>query len=353
MFMTKEKNADNNEELKDLEFPLPEDFEEIPEDIIEEDKEGEEDELDYNDIVSSIGNTVVRDSVRQYLLDIRRYPLLSPEEEVELGKRIKAGDEEAKKQLIACNLRLVVSIAKKYVSSGYPFLDCIQDGNLGLMRAVDMFDVDKGFKFSTYATWWIRQGITRSIMDHGRTIRLPVHMLETMNKIIRASRSLSQELGREPTPKELSENLKIPVEKVTYVIKLVQEPVSLDSPVGEEEESAIGDFIPDSNTNVESEVMNGELSDDLLKAMDAVLSEKEQAIIKMRFGLDGTDRYKTLEECGNHFGVTRERIRQIEEKAIRKLRNSRKSRKFLLEYYTDVKSQRRENIYGERSYHRS
>lgn len=335
------------EETKDVmneetNIPLPEDLQEL---------ELEEEELlnePYNeeDLLKDIKDVSMRDPVRQYLLEIGRYPLLSVEEERKLGKRVKAGDENAKQQLINCNLRLVVSIAKRYLSHNYSFLDSIQDGNLGLIKAVEMFDVDKGYKFSTYATWWIRQAITRSFMDYGRTIRLPVHMIETLNKVTKMSKQLSIELGREPSPKEIAKSLNISEEKVSDVLKMAQETISLESPVGEEEESSIGDFLPDSTKNVESEVMKKELRSDLFKAMDEVLSAREQVVIRMRYGLDGSGRFKTLEECGDYFGITRERIRQIESKALRKLQNSRKSKRFLLEYKTEVSGGKKGNNYA-------
>lgn len=320
----------------------------MEEDFIEEESLSEEDlEYDEKEILSSVKADVATiDAVRQYLREVGKYPLLTPEEEIEIGTRLKNGDPDAKDTLIKSNLRLVVSIAKKYISSGVPFLDLIQDGNLGLMRAVDRFDVDKGFKFSTYSTWWIRQSIQRSIYDSGRLIRRPVHVEETLKQINMYIRKQEQITGEVPSVSQISKELKIPFAKVKDVMSYNSSPVSLETPIGEEDESTLGDFVPDHRSNIESEVMNAQLGQDLDKAMDSVLTIKEQAIVRMRFGLDGTGRFKTLEECGEEFGVTRERIRQIEAKALRKLRGSRKSRQLLFEYKDDLSSgKRKEGLY--------
>lgn len=268
----------------------------------------------------------VDDPVRMYLKEIGKVPLLSAEEEIELAKRMEKGDEEAKKRLCEANLRLVVSIAKRYVGRGMLFLDLIQEGNLGLIKAVDKFDYTKGYKFSTYATWWIRQAITRSIADQARTIRIPVHMVETINKLIRVSRQLLQTYGREPTPEEIASEMGISVDKVREIQKIAQEPVSLETPIGEEEDSHLGDFIPDEDVPAPAEAAAfSMLKEQLVEVLDT-LTEREQKVLKLRFGLED-GRARTLEEVGKEFDVTRERIRQIEAKSLRKLRHPSRSKK--------------------------
>lgn len=268
----------------------------------------------------------VDDPVRMYLKEIGKVPLLTAEEEMELAKKMELGDEDAKKRLCEANLRLVVSIAKRYVGRGMLFLDLIQEGNLGLIKAVDKFDWRKGFKFSTYATWWIRQAITRSIADQARTIRIPVHMVETINKLIRISRQLLQEYGREPTPEEIAMEMDITEEKVREILKIAQEPVSLETPIGEEEDSHLGDFIPDDDVPAPAEAAAfSMLKEQLVEVLDT-LTDREQKVLKLRFGLDD-GRARTLEEVGRRFDVTRERIRQIEAKALRKLRHPSRSKK--------------------------
>lgn len=279
------------------------------------------------DLEATVSKTVaVDDPVRMYLKEIGKVPLLTAEEEVDLAKRMEAGDEYAKQKLCEANLRLVVSIAKKYVGRGMLFLDLIQEGNLGLIKAVDKFDYKKGFKFSTYATWWIRQAITRSIADQARTIRIPVHMVETINKLIRVSRQLLQENGREPTPDEIAKEMGITVEKVREILKIAQEPVSLETPIGEEEDSHLGDFIPDEDAPAPAEAAAFSMLKEQLVEVLATLTEREQRVIKLRFGLED-GRARTLEEVGKEFDVTRERIRQIEAKALRKLRHPTRSKK--------------------------
>ena len=268
----------------------------------------------------------VDDPVRMYLKEIGKVPLLSAEEEIELAQRMEAGDEEAKRKLCEANLRLVVSIAKRYVGRGMLFLDLIQEGNLGLIKAVDKFDYRKGYKFSTYATWWIRQAITRSIADQARTIRIPVHMVETINKLIRVSRQLLQTYGREPLPEEIAKEMGISVDKVREIQKIAQEPVSLETPIGEEEDSHLGDFIPDDDVPAPAEAAAfSMLKEQLVEVLDT-LTEREQKVLKLRFGLED-GRSRTLEEVGKEFDVTRERIRQIEAKALRKLRHPSRSKK--------------------------
>ncbi len=268
----------------------------------------------------------VDDPVRMYLKEIGKVPLLSADEEIELAKKMEKGDEEAKKKLCEANLRLVVSIAKRYVGRGMLFLDLIQEGNLGLIKAVDKFDYRKGYKFSTYATWWIRQAITRSIADQARTIRIPVHMVETINKLIRVSRQLLQTYGREPTPEEIAKEMGISVEKVREIQKIAQEPVSLETPIGEEEDSHLGDFIPDDDVPAPAEAAAfSMLKEQLVEVLDT-LTDREQKVLKLRFGLED-GRSRTLEEVGKEFDVTRERIRQIEAKALRKLRHPSRSKK--------------------------
>jgi len=268
----------------------------------------------------------IDDPVRMYLKEIGRVPLLTPEEEVELAARIEQGDEEAKRRLAEANLRLVVSIAKRYVGRGMLFLDLIQEGNLGLIKAVEKFDYRKGFKFSTYATWWIRQAITRAIADQARTIRIPVHMVETINKLIRVTRQLVQELGREPTPEEIAAVMDIPVERVREIQKISQEPVSLETPIGEEEDSHLGDFIEDQDAPAPAEAASFRLLKEQLEEVLETLTPREEKVLRLRFGLDD-GRARTLEEVGHVFGVTRERIRQIEAKALRKLRHPSRSKK--------------------------
>ena len=268
----------------------------------------------------------IDDPVKIYLKEIGRVPLLSMEEEKQLAERMAQGDTNAKKRLCEANLRLVVSIAKKYVGRGMQFLDLIQEGNLGLLKAVEKFDYNKGFKFSTYATWWIRQAITRAIADQARTIRIPVHMVETINKLIRVSRQLLQELGREPTPEEIAEEMNMPVDRVREILKISQEPVSLETPIGEEEDSHLGDFIQDDNVPVPSDAAAFTLLKEQLVEVLGTLTEREQKVLRLRFGLDD-GRARTLEEVGKEFNVTRERIRQIEAKALRKLRHPSRSRK--------------------------
>ena len=287
----------------------------------------DEDEVDMEKIDLSVPDGIsIEDPVRMYLKEIGKVPLLSAEEEVELARRMADGDEDAKKRLAEANLRLVVSIAKRYVGRGMLFLDLIQEGNLGLIKAVEKFDYHKGFKFSTYATWWIRQAITRAIADQARTIRIPVHMVETINKLIRVSRQLLQELGREPTPEEIAEELDMPVERVREILKISQEPVSLETPIGEEEDSHLGDFIQDDNVPVPAEAAAQTLLKEQLDEVLDTLTEREQKVLRLRFGMnDG--RARTLEEVGKEFDVTRERIRQIEAKALRKLRHPSRSRK--------------------------
>ena len=281
-------------------------------------------EIDLEATISK--NIAVDDPVRMYLKEIGKVPLLTAQEEIDLAKRMEAGDEYAKQKLCEANLRLVVSIAKKYVGRGMLFLDLIQEGNLGLIKAVDKFDWTKGYKFSTYATWWIRQAITRSIADQARTIRIPVHMVETINKLIRVSRQLLQEEGREPTPDEIAEEMGISVEKVREILKIAQEPVSLETPIGEEEDSHLGDFIPDDDAPAPAEAAAFSMLKEQLVDVLGTLTEREQKVLKLRFGLED-GRARTLEEVGKKFDVTRERIRQIEAKALRKLRHPTRSKK--------------------------
>ena len=320
---------------KDIEIASetePEDFASI--------LDGDDDDLDANEddgiVVTESGEIdieatlpkgiAVDDPVRMYLKEIGKVPLLSADEEILLAQKMEAGDEEAKKKLCEANLRLVVSIAKRYVGRGMLFLDLIQEGNLGLIKAVDKFDYRKGYKFSTYATWWIRQAITRSIADQARTIRIPVHMVETINKLIRVSRQLLQTYGREPTPEEIAKEMGISVDKVRGIQKIAQEPVSLETPIGEEEDSHLGDFIPDDDVPAPAEAAAfSMLKEQLVEVLDT-LTEREQKVLKLRFGLED-GRSRTLEEVGKEFDVTRERIRQIEAKALRKLRHPSRSKK--------------------------
>ncbi|MDI3269470.1 MAG: RNA polymerase sigma factor RpoD [Bacillota bacterium] len=309
-----------DEEDEDLDEILDhEEDHDIPEDEKEKLK-AEEEDLEVPDDVA------VDDPVRMYLKEIGRVPLLTAQEEVELAKRIEAGDEEAKRQLAEANLRLVVSIAKRYVGRGMLFLDLIQEGNLGLMKAVEKFDYRKGFKFSTYATWWIRQAITRAIADQARTIRIPVHMVETINKMTRIQRQLLQEIGREPTAEEIAAKMGIDAEKVREIQKIAQEPVSLETPIGEEEDSHLGDFIEDADALAPAEAASFSLLRGQLEEVLDTLTERERDVLRKRFGLDD-GRQRTLEEVGKEFGVTRERIRQIEAKALRKLRHPSRSKK--------------------------
>ena len=288
---------------------------------------GEGDEEDIENIDLSVPDGVsIEDPVRMYLKEIGKVPLLSADEEVELAKRMEEGDAEAKKKLAEANLRLVVSIAKRYVGRGMLFLDLIQEGNLGLIKAVEKFDYKKGYKFSTYATWWIRQAITRAIADQARTIRIPVHMVKTINKFVRVQRQLLQELGREPYPEEIAEHMNMPVDRVREIQKISLEPVSLETPIGEEEDSHLGDFIQDENVPVPAEAAAFTLLREQLEEVLGTLTEREQKVLKLRFGLED-GRSRTLEEVGREFEVTRERIRQIEAKALRKLRHPSRSRK--------------------------
>ncbi len=307
-----EENADNDTEL-----------------LLDNEDEAllsDEEEVEIIDDADILEGVSTEDPVRMYLKEIGNVPLLSTEEEVELAKRVEAGDEAAKKQLIEANLRLVVSIAKKYVGRGMPFLDLIQEGNMGLMKAVDKFDYAKGFKFSTYATWWIRQAITRGIADTGRTIRVPVHMVETINKTLRMTRTLLQELGREPTPEEVAERLNVPVSRVREVLKISRDPVSLDTPIGEEDDSHLGDFIEDDSALSPADSATFSMLREELETALESLTDRERQVVQLRFGLiDG--RARTLEEVGKEFNVTRERIRQIEAKALRKLRHPSRSKR--------------------------
>ncbi|MCI8396902.1 MAG: RNA polymerase sigma factor RpoD [Clostridia bacterium] len=303
---------------------LKDDFDDIEPDI--DDLENIE-EVDISDAaITDFDGINIDDPVRMYLREIGRIPLLTYEEELELSQRIIKGDEEAKQKLAESNLRLVVSIAKKYLGRGMLFLDLIQEGNMGLIKAVEKFDYEKGFKFSTYATWWIRQAITRAIADQARTIRIPVHMVETINKLIRTSRHLLQRLGREPTPEELSEELEMPIEKVMEIQKIAQDPVSLETPIGEEDDSHLGDFIPDDDSPAPQDSAAYTLLKEQLEEVMGTLTPREAKVLKLRFGLED-GKARTLEEVGRVFEVTRERIRQIEAKALRKLRHPSRSKK--------------------------
>ncbi len=291
---------------------------------IEEIEEVTEEEIAETEAMADTFST--DDPVRMYLKEIGKVPLLTPEEEQELAKRMAEGDEDAKRRMAEANLRLVVSIAKRYVGRGMLFLDLIQEGNLGLIKAVEKFDYTKGYKFSTYATWWIRQAITRAIADQARTIRIPVHMVETINKVIRVSRQLLQELGHDPSPEEIAAVMNMPVEKVRDILKIAQEPVSLETPIGEEEDSHLGDFIPDEDASEPSEAASFSLLKEQLMEVLGTLTPREKKVLELRFGIvDG--RTRTLEEVGKEFNVTRERIRQIEAKALRKLRHPSRSKK--------------------------
>ena len=294
----------------------------------------DEEELDAANLDLTVPEGVgIEDPVRMYLKEIGKVPLLSSDDEIELAKKIELGDELAKEKLTEANLRLVVSIAKRYVGRGMQFLDLIQEGNLGLIKAVEKFDYRKGYKFSTYATWWIRQAITRAIADQARTIRIPVHMVETINRLVRVSRQLLQELGREPSPEEVASRVDMPVERVREIMKVSQEPVSLETPIGEEEDSHLGDFIQDDQVAVPADAATFTmLHEQLMEVLDT-LTEREQKVLRLRFGLDD-GRPRTLEEVGREFNVTRERIRQIEAKALRKLRHPSRSKK-LKDYLDD------------------
>lgn len=320
-----EQDSEDMDEFFDLldeeGIEVIDDEHEPTEDMIEEDKE----DFDIDDLSVPPG-VKINDPVRMYLKEIGRVDLLTPEEEIELAKRIEQGDEEAKKRLAEANLRLVVSIAKRYVGRGMLFLDLIQEGNMGLIKAVEKFDYRKGFKFSTYATWWIRQAITRAIADQARTIRIPVHMVETINKLIRVQRQLLQELGREPTPEEIGKEMDLPTEKVREILKIAQEPVSLETPIGEEDDSHLGDFIEDQDALAPDAAAAYELLKEQLEEVLDTLTDREENVLRLRFGLDD-GRTRTLEEVGKVFGVTRERIRQIEAKALRKLRHPSRSKR--------------------------
>lgn len=317
------------EHLSDLEIEVVnENDEEVntlqPNEDSEEQQNG--DEMSFNDDLSLPPGIKINDPVRMYLKEIGRVQLLSADDEVSLAKRIELGDEEAKRRLAEANLRLVVSIAKRYVGRGMLFLDLIQEGNMGLIKAVEKFDHKKGYKFSTYATWWIRQAITRAIADQARTIRIPVHMVETINKLIRVSRQLLQELGREPAPEEIAAEMELSVEKVREIMKIAQEPVSLETPIGEEDDSHLGDFIEDQEALAPADAAAYELLKEQLEDVLDTLTEREENVLRLRFGLDD-GRTRTLEEVGKVFGVTRERIRQIEAKALRKLRHPSRSKR--------------------------
>jgi len=295
-------------------------------DVFEVGEEKKSSELEKEiDVMETLQKVQITDPVRMYLKEIGRVPLLTAAEETDLAKRVERGDQKARERLINSNLRLVVSIAKKYVGRGLSLLDLIEEGNIGLMRAVEKFDYRKGFKFSTYATWWIRQAITRAIADQARTIRIPVHMVETINRFIRVSRMLMQELGREPTPEEIAVEMEIEPEKVREIIKVSQQPTSLEAPVGEEKDSTLGDFIPDEEIRPEDQASVELLKSHLSEVLDT-LNDREKKVLKLRFGLED-GRQRTLEEVGREFGVTRERIRQIEAKALRKLRHPTRSKK--------------------------
>ncbi|AJS57713.1 RNA polymerase sigma factor RpoD [Paenibacillus sp. IHBB 10380] len=316
------------EHLSDLEIEVVnENDEEVNTLRPNDDSEGREgDEMSFDDDISLPPGIKINDPVRMYLKEIGRVQLLSADDEVQLAKRIENGDEEAKRRLAEANLRLVVSIAKRYVGRGMLFLDLIQEGNMGLIKAVEKFDHTKGYKFSTYATWWIRQAITRAIADQARTIRIPVHMVETINKLIRVSRQLLQELGREPAPEEIALEMELSVEKVREIMKIAQEPVSLETPIGEEDDSHLGDFIEDQEALAPADAAAYELLKEQLEDVLDTLTEREENVLRLRFGLDD-GRTRTLEEVGKVFGVTRERIRQIEAKALRKLRHPSRSKR--------------------------
>ncbi len=316
---------------------IVEDEEDFSLDVLTDTDEAEFAEIEKEAVADNLEDLektiAIDDPVRMYLKEIGKVPLLTAEEELELAVKMEEGDEEAKQKLCEANLRLVVSIAKRYVGRGMQFLDLIQEGNMGLIKAVDKFDYTKGFKFSTYATWWIRQAITRSIADQARTIRIPVHMVETINKQIRVTRQLLQELGRDPSPEEIAAEMDIPVEKVREISKIAQEPVSLETPIGEEEDSHLGDFIPDEDIPSPADAAAFSMLKDQLNEVLSTLTEREQQVLRLRFGLDD-GRQRTLEEVGQKFDVTRERIRQIEAKALRKLRHPNRSKR-LKDYLED------------------
>ena len=314
---------ENKTDKVDIDFPQDDlNLEGLDESIVKDDKPMEIEEID----LSLPKGISIDDPVRMYLKEIGKIPLLKPHEEVELARRMHEGDELAKQRLVEANLRLVVSIAKRYVGRGMLFLDLIQEGNLGLIKAVEKFDYVKGFKFSTYATWWIRQAITRAIADQARTIRIPVHMVETINKLIRVSRQLLQELGRDPKPEEIAKEMDMTEDKVREIMKIAQDPVSLETPIGEEEDSHLGDFIPDDDAPAPAEAAAYSLLKEQIEDVLGSLNEREQKVLKLRFGLED-GRARTLEEVGKEFDVTRERIRQIEAKALRKLRHPSRSKK--------------------------
>ncbi len=322
------EEADKNPECLDKLFEALEQLNiEVIDEEIEKDFDKIEEEVDDRELDLSIPEGIsIDDPVRMYLKEIGKVPLLSPSEEITLAQKMAEGDQEAKRKLAEANLRLVVSIAKRYVGRGMQFLDLIQEGNLGLIKAVDKFDYKKGYKFSTYATWWIRQAITRAIADQARTIRIPVHMVETINKLIRVSRQLLQQYGRDPHPEEIAREMDIPEEKVREIIKIAQEPVSLETPIGEEEDSHLGDFIPDEDVPAPAEAAAFTLLKEQLMDVLDTLTPREEKVLRLRFGLDD-GRARTLEEVGKEFNVTRERIRQIEAKALRKLRHPSRSKK--------------------------
>ena len=325
--LTPEQIDDVYEKLSAMGIEVVPDANDIESNNVSTVEENDSDSSEESEVDLSIPDGVgIDDPVRMYLKEIGRVPLLTPEKEVELAKRMEQGDEEAKRLLAEANLRLVVSIAKRYVGRGMLFLDLIQEGNLGLIKAVEKFDFRKGFKFSTYATWWIRQAITRAIADQARTIRIPVHMVETINKLIRVSRQLLQELGREPLPEEIAKEMGITEDKVREILKIAQEPVSLETPIGEEEDSHLGDFIEDHDARAPAEEASFTLLREQLDDVLTTLTDREQKVLRLRFGLDD-GRARTLEEVGQQFGVTRERIRQIEAKTLRKLRHPSRSKK--------------------------
>ena len=335
MELTPEQTDKFYEALENLgvDIASPEEVEDVPieiDDVLPESEELQEIEnLQENEILDTaaiMDGFGVDDPVRMYLKEIGTVPLLTVEEEVDLAARMAEGDEQAKKKMAEANLRLVVSIAKRYVGRGMLFLDLIQEGNLGLLKAVEKFDYTKGYKFSTYATWWIRQAITRAIADQARTIRIPVHMVETINKVMRVSRQLLQELGHDPSPEEIAEEMNIPVEKVRDILKIAQEPISLETPIGEEEDSHLGDFIPDEDASEPAEAASYTLLKEQLQEVLSTLTPREEKVLKLRFGLED-GRTRTLEEVGREFNVTRERIRQIEAKALRKLRHPSRSKR--------------------------
>ena len=318
----KTQKADVDFSDNDNDLIVDKDFDGVSDDELKKEDDVEMDKID----LSLPKGISIDDPVRMYLKEIGKIPLLKPHEEIEYAKRMMEGDEVAKQRLVEANLRLVVSIAKRYVGRGMLFLDLIQEGNLGLIKAVEKFDYERGFKFSTYATWWIRQAITRAIADQARTIRIPVHMVETINKLIRVSRQLLQELGRDPKPEEIAKEMDMSEEKVREIMKIAQDPVSLETPIGEEEDSHLGDFIPDDDAPAPAEAAAYSLLKEQIEDVLGSLNEREQKVLKLRFGLED-GRARTLEEVGKEFDVTRERIRQIEAKALRKLRHPSRSKK--------------------------